>query len=138
MIYGDYMFFRKLLVRAINFPRYSHNIKPNRFTNIANDKLKNIGTPYKQHMNNIQNQLSGHFTPSLEPGLYYLNPSYIFYTQPLICLHFKNGKNLNELIASLENKTITPESIPTIQIIEYNGKYFSFDNRRYVHLNLRV
>jgi hypothetical protein len=116
-----------------------------RFPNVLSVCQKNIGSislagktidkyqddnVLNSHNSNLKNQLSCNFTHSLKPGLYYLNPRHIYYTQPNVSLHFNDGRELNLLIDSIKRKTITPENIPTIQVVEYNDRYYSLDNRR--------
>lgn len=61
----------------------------------------------------------------------YLKPSEIRYTQDSISSRFsKSKKTLQETLQSLLRKGIPKRDVPMIRVVQRNGKWWSFDNRR--------
>ncbi len=52
------------------------------------------------------------------------------FTQNNISKNFKDGKNVNDLIADLKSGKISSDDIPAIRVFEKDGKIYSLDNRR--------
>ncbi|MBX7066089.1 MAG: hypothetical protein K1X28_02545 [Parachlamydiales bacterium] len=60
----------------------------------------------------------------------YVNPHTIRFAQPTASQNFSNRGEINDLIKGLRNRTIKPEDVPIIRVVEYEGKMYTLDNRR--------
>jgi len=69
---------------------------------------------------------------NLSPGFYRANTKDLRFTQSDASPFFNDGRKLDDLIQKLYSKQITPEMVGDrpIQVVNYNGKLFSLDNRR--------
>jgi len=59
-----------------------------------------------------------------------LHPDHIYYTQETIRDVFQNGIPLIETLEQLRSASITVNDIPPIKVLEYEGKWWTIDNRR--------
>lgn len=68
---------------------------------------------------------------SLGKAFKWANPKGIRYTHNSISKFFRGGKGLVEdLIKGLKNGSVSPKSIPPINVFLKDGKMYSLDNRR--------
>eukprot|EP00933_Yihiella_yeosuensis_P046186 TRINITY_DN41676_c0_g1_i1.p1 TRINITY_DN41676_c0_g1~~TRINITY_DN41676_c0_g1_i1.p1 ORF type:complete len:477 (-),score=22.32 TRINITY_DN41676_c0_g1_i1:75-1505(-) len=68
--------------------------------------------------------------PEMTFGSRQMNPASIRYTQDSISSRFANGMSIYETLSQLRNGELSIESIPRIEVFEYNGDWYSADNRR--------
>lgn len=54
----------------------------------------------------------------------------ILFYQDYIANHFIDGRGLMETIGQLQSGAASPESLPTIECLGYQGKYYGMGNRR--------
>lgn len=62
----------------------------------------------------------------------YKNPYSIKFTQFSVSQNFNSNGTINDLISGLRSGQIKVTDIPTIRVVEYEGKLFTLDNRRLV------
>ncbi len=56
----------------------------------------------------------------------------IRFTQSTASPNFSKGGTVNDTIQGLRTGKVTPQDIPTIRVVEHNGKLYTLDNRRLV------
>jgi len=60
-----------------------------------------------------------------------VNPNEIHFTQDTISPYFSDRPGtISDTIRALREGHVTPDEIPVIRVVEYNGKHWSLDNRR--------
>ena len=60
------------------------------------------------------------------------NPMSIRFTQPTVSQNFSTGQTLTETANALRSVELTATDLPTIRVVEQNGRLFTLDNRRLV------
>jgi len=73
---------------------------------------------------------------STKPAWRMMDPREIRFTQSDASPNFSKGGTIDELVGGLRQGTISPMDLPPIQVVKYQGKWFSIDNRRLVAFNL--
>jgi len=67
-----------------------------------------------------------------------LSPSDIRFMHRRINPRFKDGRSLNATVDQIASGQMSVRALPTIRVVERNGLYYSFDNRRlYVYRALQ-
>jgi hypothetical protein len=63
-------------------------------------------------------------------AIFYEDPAHILYTQDSIASTFTSGKTIQSLVTALKNGTVLPSSVEPIMVELFDGKLYSYDNRR--------
>ena len=63
-------------------------------------------------------------------SIFYEDPAHILYTQDSIASTFTSTKPIQSLVTALKDKTVLPSGVEPIMVELFEGKLYSYDNRR--------
>jgi hypothetical protein len=59
-----------------------------------------------------------------------INPNNVRFSQDSASYRFKDGRTIDDLADGLRKGTVAPKDVPSIRLVERDGKLFTLDNRR--------
>ena len=66
----------------------------------------------------------------MQSNTFHLPLGDIYYSQDSVARHFQDGRALTDLEEGLRLGTTSIQRVPTITVVDHDGRWFSVDNRR--------